>query len=264
MTRAVDLLGRHVGRRADEPAHGVTVDARVVRVRDAEVRKDDAPVLGEDHVVGLEIAMHDVGRVGRCEARGDLLHDVAHDGQGRPPCRLERRLERRGERRGERAAAHELHREEARPLVLRDVEGASHVSVRHPARELHLVAKPPQRFGRGNKLSPQQLEGDLLVELEVARPIHRAHAARSQQPDDAVAPRQHGALAGELERRSACSRAERRGVGRERRVGAQRADRRGERRSVVAARHPVVWRLGAKIVDEIVENCHSLVAECTR
>ena len=70
--RALDLLGRHVRRRADEHPDAVRGAAALERVGegagDAEVGDHHAPVAGEQHVVGLEVAVDHAGGVGAADA----------------------------------------------------------------------------------------------------------------------------------------------------------------------------------------------------
>ena len=80
------LLGRHV---PDCPHHGarlraaralrdrlvVSVAERRERLREAEVEELRAPLLRDDHVLGLEVAVHDAARVRRRERVGDLGSD---------------------------------------------------------------------------------------------------------------------------------------------------------------------------------------------
>ena len=69
---AQHLFGRHVGRRAHhEPGVRQVLGAR--HARDAEVHDLDGPGLGDHHVGGLQIAMHDAHAV-RVGQRGERLH----------------------------------------------------------------------------------------------------------------------------------------------------------------------------------------------
>jgi hypothetical protein len=73
--RALDLLGRHVGRCSDGSAHGFEALAGG-RVRDPEVGDDDAPSRVEHHVVRLEVAVNDPLRVRGDEAGADVRSNV--------------------------------------------------------------------------------------------------------------------------------------------------------------------------------------------
>ena len=98
---------------------------------------------------------------------------------------------RRADEARERLAVDELHREELLPLVLADVERAGHVAVRDAARELRLLPEAREDPGRVDQLAAEHLERDDLVELRVARPVHRTHPARAEEAQDLVATREH-------------------------------------------------------------------------
>ena len=51
-------------------------------------------------------------------------------------------------------------------LVLADVEGARHVAVGHQPRQLDLAAEAVQHVAGPQKLRPQQLQRDDLVQLD--------------------------------------------------------------------------------------------------
>jgi hypothetical protein len=79
------LLGRHVRRRANhgrgarrERRHRVRGRRLLEQLRHAEVEELDQPGTRDDHVCGLEIAMHDPARVRRFERGGDLQAIVQH------------------------------------------------------------------------------------------------------------------------------------------------------------------------------------------
>ena len=71
--RALHELRREVaGRAHDEPTHGVA--HVVLQVRDAEVDEDRLAVL-EQHVAGLDVAVHDPARVDRADRLGDAARE---------------------------------------------------------------------------------------------------------------------------------------------------------------------------------------------
>ena len=59
----------------------------------------------------------------------------------------------------------ELHREKPLVAVLADVVGPRDVTMRDPARELHLLAKAAQDFLRVDQLSAEHFERDELLEV---------------------------------------------------------------------------------------------------
>ena len=83
---AAGLLGRHVRGRADHATLGQR-PGRVGELRDPEVEHLPDAVVGEEQVVGLEIAMHDARGTRELEHAADLLDQRASRGPGRGPDR---------------------------------------------------------------------------------------------------------------------------------------------------------------------------------
>ncbi len=178
---ALDLLGRHVRRRAERQAQGGGPRGiRRQRAGDAEVGDDDAAVAAEQHVVRLEVAVDDAGAVSGVEPRAKGTRDLDDHRHRKGPLA--------GDPGRERLALDELHREELLALALADVEGARDVAVGHAPGELHLLAEPVEHPRLVEHLLAQQLEGDHLVELRVPRAVDGAHPTRADEADDLVTP----------------------------------------------------------------------------
>jgi len=86
----------------------------------------------------------------------------------------------------ERLAGDVLHRDELFAADLGQVVDAADVRVGDAAREDDLAAEGLPALGR-DAVGADALERDLLVELEVARPIDDAHPAESEDGVDAIA-----------------------------------------------------------------------------
>ena len=84
-------------------------------------------------------------------------------------------------------AVHVLHRQEAAAVGVAEVVEAADVLVRHLARDAQLVVKLREPAVVGGDAAGQELQGDRLIEREVVGAIHFAHAAASEQRDQAVA-----------------------------------------------------------------------------
>jgi hypothetical protein len=198
------LLGRHVAGRAH---HGVVdgeprrrgaaiaggsvgvggvggvggVDLRGLPARQAEVGDARATIAGHQHVVGLEIAMHQAGDVRRVQAaagageRGDDLVPRARFGEPAPQGH----------------ALDVLHRNEQAIVGQADVVHGDHVGVREPSHRLRLAeqAGPPLPVAAH---AAELLDRHGAAEIRVVRAVDHAHAARADQLLDDVAP-QHGA-----------------------------------------------------------------------
>ncbi len=73
---ALDLLGREIGDRADDDAgRRAARHRRRDRPGQPEVRDLDAAVLGDQDVLGLDVAVHEPGLVRAGERAEDLLED---------------------------------------------------------------------------------------------------------------------------------------------------------------------------------------------
>ena len=173
---ATDRLRPHVGDDLGEP----------------EIADQRAPVGGEQHVIGLEIAVDDACLMGRRQSlagldeRRDHLAPVvvlAHPlAQGR--------------------AVHILHDEEQLFAIAADVVNRRDVRVLEARHRLGLVAEPLNQalvsiadlsvLQRQPKPRIQELQRDLAIELGVMSGIHDPHPAGTDQAFDLVAT-DHGA-----------------------------------------------------------------------
>ncbi|HEV2764706.1 MAG TPA: hypothetical protein VGV38_17130, partial [Pyrinomonadaceae bacterium] len=176
---AFELFGGHVGGRAGP--HAV---AEFFRERgQPEVREADVAVLVNHHVGGLEVSVQHAALVHGVQARAQLPPNLHRLVGRQPPETLQDR--------GQLLAAHELHRKEVLPLGLADVVDAADVSVRHLPREAHLLVEARERRAVARDALGQELQRDRLLELQVVRAVDLAHAAATQEADDAVAPGEH-------------------------------------------------------------------------
>ena len=169
-------LARRPRRRRVSAPQLVVAAARLAR--EAEVDDARPAVLAEQHVVGLEVAVHEPGRVrGGQPAPGRDEH-VEHLA---PRPRLV------GEPALERSARDELHREEHLVVEHADVVDGDDVGVREPRHRLRLAqqaraAPCPSRPVPGL----EQLERDLAIELGIVRAVDDAHRAGADAFDDDV------------------------------------------------------------------------------
>jgi hypothetical protein len=83
--QAARLLGREVAGRAEHHLPAGRRRQRVPGARDAEVGDERAAVGGEEHVVRLHVAVHDVALVCVAQSARDVLADADHVGLGRVP-----------------------------------------------------------------------------------------------------------------------------------------------------------------------------------
>ena len=181
--RALELLRRHVPRRADDAPR--LRDGRAIEeLRDAEV--DDLHVveaaarLLEEDVVGLDVAVHDAVRVRLAEARERLLED-ARDARVREldaAPELDREIA-PGEQ-----LHHEIERARRRDRGLAEVEDADHVGVVEPARRARLDEEPRGDPRRVEQVRVHELDGDVAVERALVGLVDDAHAAGADALDD--------------------------------------------------------------------------------
>ena len=84
---------------------------------------------------------------------------------------------------------HVLHGQEAHPRPLAEVVRPHDVLVREPPSQPDLILESRQQRGVGQQLGTEGLDGDLLVQLQIARPVHGAHPPAPEHADDLVAMR---------------------------------------------------------------------------
>ena len=137
----------------------------------------------EQHVGGLDVAMHDARLVRVLQRLRDLPEDPHRPRHGQPPLR--------GQHVEQRAPLHQAHGQEAQALALADVVDADDVLVRDLAREQELAPETGDPFGITPELGAEDLDRDVLPQLLVARAVDHAHAAEAELPDHPVAPRDH-------------------------------------------------------------------------
>ncbi len=147
--------------------------------REAEVDDARAPVLAEQHVVGLEVAVHQARRVrGRQPSPGGDEH-IQHLA---PVTRAS------AEPALERSAAQELHGQEHLSVEDADVVHGDDVRVRQPRHRLRLAQQPRARRVLLTLLAPlEQLERDLSIELRIVGAVDDAHRAAADAFDDQIA-----------------------------------------------------------------------------
>jgi hypothetical protein len=180
------LLRWHVGRRADHRARardrrlravaGVAVEDRLVehRAREPEVGDARAAVIADQHVVGLEVAVHDAGGVrgGEPFARGAV-----------EPEDLVRRARPARQPRARGAAGDVLHRDEHAAVDLADLVHDDDVRVRDARQRPRLALDAGERV-RGPRVA--ELDRDVAIEPQIAREVDDAHPAGTDRPDHAV------------------------------------------------------------------------------
>ena len=179
---ALDLLGRHVRRRAEDGA--LPREARRLLVgldRRVELREPEIEDLGdllavlalaEVDVLGLEIAVNDPDRVGLHEALGDLPDDAngrlrIDEAHARHPV-------------VERLALEQLHGDEGPPVFeATRVVHLDDVGALHTRGRARLANEALDDDGRVRQLGREHLDGDALADVDVLRLVHRGHAAAS-------------------------------------------------------------------------------------
>ena len=208
--QVVQLLGRHVARRAGQRAqHRARRGAAVRRAtfrrrRDAtgdaaderqpEVAHAHAPIVAEQHVRRLEVAMHQPGVVRRRQpAPGEDEAIEARVGRARRLVEPE----------AQRAPLDELHghpgqRQRPRRLHARVVHDDD-VGVLHARHRLRLGHDVAARRRRRR----HQLQRDLAVEARIVGPPHDAHAAMPEHLDEHIAADGAEALRQRRQRRRA-------------------------------------------------------------
>ena len=178
---AQDLLGSGVVRRQNPlvdlgPLRGLAVGGK--HLRDAEVEELDLSIRRDEHVGGLDVAVHDQAPLRRVHGLAARLHE--------PQPLLERGACLPAMLR-DRHALDELHHEVGTPVRFAAVEQARDVGVIEPREHLTFLQEPPPDALRVDP-ALQELQGDALLELAVA-PLgdpDLSHAAAAEQRDQHV------------------------------------------------------------------------------
>ena len=175
--KALCLLGREVARGAHDRA-GLG-DLRGARLRDPEVGDLDAALLVDDHVVRLQVAVHDAAAVRESRGTQDLLGELDRVVRG------QRRL--LADDRVQRTAVEVLHRDVVGAAPLAAVVDADDVRVRERRGARGLAAEALDELLVQREALVQQLDRHAAAELDVVGAVDLGHAARADARDDAVA-----------------------------------------------------------------------------
>ena len=162
-----DELGREVGDGAEQLLARGRVRAR--RARESEVADLDAPVLGQQHVLGLHIAVDEARSVRRGEPRENGMHH--RDGL------VDRQALGVIEQIAQRRARKVLHDEVGDVAVLALVEDADDVRVAQPGRGAGLLDEPRLEPVVVAQVVVHHLEGDAPLQPQIGRKVHRRHSA---------------------------------------------------------------------------------------
>ena len=183
------LLGRHV---TDRPHHrsrdrpgghcrrqdGTLLHRRLRQLRQPEVQDLGEAVLRDHHVLGLQVAVHDAGRVGFRKTLGDLDSEVEQPLGGK---RLAR-----GDQLAQGPALDHLHRDVGGPVGLTDVVDRQDVGMVESRGGARLLLEALAAVGVGGGGLRQDLDRDVAAEFGVPRAIDLAHPARAQRREDLV------------------------------------------------------------------------------
>ncbi len=179
------LLGRHVRDRAEH--HPFRGQARSVeRDRQTEVAEHRDAVVGQPHVSGLHVAMHDTARVRVVERACDLARDTNRvvDAETLAVGALDQILDR--------AAAHVLADEERRAVVIPDVVDRNDVRVIAELGHRLRFAAHAREPGLVETLRLDDGDRDGTLELRVVREEDALAASLAQETFDRVAPAGEG------------------------------------------------------------------------
>ncbi len=142
----------------------------------AEVEDLGVPVLRDEDVLRLEVAVHDARLVRRLQRLGDL------DGQRQRALELHRCAQQFPKR----GAVEQLLHHEVHAALVADVVHRGDVRVVERRRRPRLLLEPGQPLRVGGELLGQHLDGHLAAQARVLRQPHLAHAARAELLEDLV------------------------------------------------------------------------------
>ena len=141
----------------------------------AEIQHPQATVGSDQDVVGLEVAVDELGAMGRRQAFAGAHEHVEHRS---PVVGLFHPL-------AQRLAVDVLHRDEDLAVVRADVVDDDDVGMRQPGHRL-CFAKQASFTGRAIFVAMQELECDSPVELRIVGAVDHAHAAAAELLEDHV------------------------------------------------------------------------------
>ena len=145
------------------------------RIRQAEVENLHPPVIRDEQVAGLDVAMHHAARVRRREAARDLPRVLGGLPRGKgaalEPLRQRLPLEDFGD-------------DEGGVGLDADVVDRKDVGMIQPARGARLLFEPAPAHGVAGELRGKHLEGDVALQLRIARAIHLSHASCAKGAED--------------------------------------------------------------------------------
>jgi hypothetical protein len=176
-----DLLGRHEAGRADHHA-GPGHRRRVQRLGDAEI-DDLRPILAQDHVRGLEVPVHEPGRVDDgqrfSQAGGQAVHHVR---PGRPVG---------GDVLGQRRPGHVLGGHERQGGAGLGLDDADRADALDPGQVGDLAAEPVAELRVIGQFGAQHLDRDQAAAGGGAE-VNHAHAAGPEPGGQPVTPNLRG------------------------------------------------------------------------
>ena len=186
---AARLFGGHVRRRTGN-RHGVCV---ACGARHAEVHDDHATGTRDHHVLGLEVPVHEPGRVDRLEPGEELRGDVARLGERQGAARLQGFAERR--------AVDVLHRQQLLSALVYQIEDAAHVRREHLSGGTDLASQQVAGALVPRVAGTHRLQRHVHPQLQIEGAVHLAHAAAAEQLANLVPVTEKASGSGAVPRR---------------------------------------------------------------
>ena len=164
---AGDELGGEVGDRAEQRLPGGRVGAR--RPSESEVAELDSAVVGEQDVLGLDVAVHDARLVGGCQPREHGVHDVDRLLGGEALVVLQQVAQR---------DARQVFHDQVRHVgVLALVEHVHDIGMRQTRSRPGLLHETGLERVVVGEMAVHDLQRHPPLETQVGREVHRGHAA---------------------------------------------------------------------------------------
>ena len=168
----VDFRRRIAGRAQRLPGSLHDRPAAGHRARQAEIPDPRRPVIADENVPGLDVAVQDAFRVRVGEAVAHLADDPRRPFRRQPPLADDNL---------ETPPGHKFHHEVRLAALVAEIIHRHDVRMVQPRHRLRFACEPFEKFGVPGQFPREDFQGHQPIERNLACPIDRAHSAGADQ-----------------------------------------------------------------------------------